>query len=164
MTKRRSKKTLPIVEYPNDALRAKCTLTLPDTKYRRKIIEELFATMIKNGGVGLASPQVGYYFDLFVMQTQKDKFFQACYQPSIIYASKETSTEMEGCLSIPGVSRLVERPKKIVVSHLDGWTGNKVEGWLTDLDAHIFQHELDHLSGRLIIDHPEVKIDEEEYD
>ena len=159
----RSKKLLyQIIHHPNPILRYKCEERIPD-KDRQKIAERMIAIMIENNGVGLAAPQIGQVFDMFVMQTQKDKFFLPCYQPSIIYASKELSTQMEGCLSIPGVQRLVERPRRIVVAYT-GWSGKRIEGWLEDLDAHIFQHELDHLQGKLIIDHPEVKIDEEEDD
>lgn len=101
-------------------------------------------------GVGLASTQIGLGEQYFVAKI-KDGTFKAFFNPKIISASKTTKKMMEGCLSIPGIWGEVSRNLWVKVSYLNE-QGQEIKEKLTGLAAHIFQHETDHLSGKLFVD------------
>lgn len=73
------------------------------------------------------------------------------FNPEIIARSEELEVEWEGCLSLPGVEAEVPRAKEVVVRALDE-TGAPVELHLSELEARILQHEVDHLDGELYVD------------
>lgn len=99
---------------------------------------EMVLLMIQKGGCGLAAPQVDYSLRLFVTYWG-DVFVN----PVITEHSDNTTTALEGCLSLPGVSVAVPRYDWI-----------KVHGRLYyDIAARIIQHEMDHLDGKLITDY-----------
>lgn len=101
-------------------------------------------------GVGLASTQIGKEERFFVAKNGTS--FISCFNPRIISSSLKTKTFFEGCLSIPDYYGEVKRPISITVEYEDE-TGQKVVKKITGLSAWIFQHEVDHLNGKLFVDY-----------
>jgi peptide deformylase len=118
----------------------------------RRLIGDMFETMYKAEGVGLAAPQVGISRRVIVVDVHDDEVEPfALVNPRLVESSRETEKGEEGCLSIPGLSAAVERAAHVVVEGLDR-DGNplRVEGG--GLLARCLQHEIDHLDGVLFID------------
>jgi len=151
-----------IIQPDNPILRKKAhKVTSFDRKFQQ-LVDDMIETMQEAPGVGLAAPQVAVSQRLIVIQLQDDEQGREAYgkdagvlyvvaNPEIIKASKEMVEGVEACLSIPGYFGRVDRHEKVTVKGLDRY-GNpfriKAEGWL----ARVFQHEIDHLDGRLYID------------
>jgi len=114
-----------------------------------RLVEDMVETMHAAHGLGLAAPQVGVQRRLFVYQLQ-DRDPVAIVNPTIVESRGEWEHD-EGCLSIPGLYFPIVRPKEI---HLTGWDldGHEISIEADELEARCFQHELDHLDGRLLID------------
>lgn len=115
--------------------------------------EDMLETMEKAEGVGLAAPQVGILKRLIVIDIGEGPL--VCINPKITEKSGEELDE-EGCLSVPGKSGKVLRPKKISVEFMD-LEGIQKEIEAEDLLARVFCHEIDHLEGILYIDKLEEK-------
>ncbi|MCS7192362.1 MAG: peptide deformylase [Armatimonadetes bacterium] len=138
-----------IITLGNPILRQKAQPVSKITKSEQRLIDDLFETMEEYQGVGLAAPQIAVPKRIFVARWEDEAF--AIINPVVEWRSKEMVKDMEGCLSMPGVQAKVNRHLKIRVRGLD--RNGKLfilepEGWL----ARIFQHEIDHLDGILIID------------
>jgi peptide deformylase len=105
--------------------------------------------MYEAEGIGLAAPQVGIQKRLFVYDIGEGP--QTLINPEIIDSDGEWAFE-EGCLSVPGMSFEIVRPKQV---HLVGrdLEGNEISIEADELLARLFQHELDHLEGVLLLDH-----------
>lgn len=138
-----------IVTLGNPILRQKAQQVNKITRADLQLIDDMLETMEEHEGVGLAAPQVAVPKRIFVARWEGETY--ALINPVIEWKSDEMVIGTEGCLSIPGVQAEVNRHAKIRVRALDR-NGNKFElepeGWL----ARIFQHEIDHLDGVLIID------------
>jgi len=118
----------------------------------RILVEDMFETMYEAEGIGLAGPQVGIPKRVAVIDVRDEAHPRlALINPRIVAAGKETDKEEEGCLSIPGVSALVERPTTVVVEALDA-QGQPLRIEAEGLLARCLQHEIDHLDGILFID------------
>jgi peptide deformylase len=118
----------------------------------RLVIADMFETMYAAEGIGLAGPQVGISRRVIVVDVNEEgspRF--ALINPRIVESSKEKEKGEEGCLSIPGVSGVVERPARVVVEGLDE-TGAPVRMEAEGLLARCLQHEIDHLDGILFTD------------
>jgi peptide deformylase len=103
-------------------------------------------------GVGLAAPQVGLDWRLFVANATGDPADDRVFiNPRLTEASREQEEQEEGCLSLPGINGLVRRPRQITVTALD-LAGQPCTLTSDELPARIWQHECDHLDGILIID------------
>lgn len=140
---------LTILKFPEAILRKKAAKVTKVTDAERLILIEMADAMYLNQGVGLAAVQVGINKQLAVIDIGDGliKFIN----PAIV--KKEGSElEEEGCLSCPGVSVRIKRAKKVVAHFLDE-KGEFVELKASGLLARAIQHELDHLSGKLIIDY-----------
>jgi peptide deformylase len=113
-----------------------------------RLVDDMVETMHEARGLGLAAPQVGVQKRLFVYQLE-DQDPVAVINPAIIESRGEWEFE-EGCLSIPGLYFPIVRPKEI---HLTGWDldGKEISIEADEIEARCFQHELDHLDGRLLI-------------
>ncbi len=113
-----------------------------------KLADEMLETMYAEPGIGLAAPQVGVQRRFFVYDLGEDP--QAIVNPQIVESSGEWVYE-EGCLSVPGLSWEIVRPKEI---HLVGYDldGDEVSIEADEILARLFQHELDHLDGVLLLD------------
>lgn len=149
---------LKIIKYGSPILRKKSAeITKNDNV--AIIAEDLFRSLKKEGGLGLAGPQVGISKRIFVIDTSllaeedasNTKIEQAIVNPEIIWLSNEKEYYKEGCLSIPGIYEDVMRPKTIKVRYYDINFKQKEER-LEGIKARIFQHEFDHLEGILFID------------
>lgn len=122
-------------------------------KYTKKEIRELIkkmrTTMRRADGVGLSANQVGLNEKMFVAEV--DHKFYAIFNPKIIKKSDEKSEMEEGCLSVPDKFGTVIRADKV---WLEGQNADgkklKIKAW--GFLARVFQHELDHLEGKLFID------------
>jgi peptide deformylase len=144
--------TLPIVTHPTPSLRVRSSEVDPaviGTPNFQAFLDVLIATMWKEDGVGLASPQVGRNERIIVV-TKKGEA-SVYINPEIVKRSDATAMDEEGCLSVPGVWGLVERSKKVTVQALDRH-GRRVTLECKGLEAVIFQHEIDHIDGILFID------------
>lgn len=120
------------------------------TDLHRKLIANMIETMQEAPGIGLAAPQVGVLERIFVYAV--DETVGAIINPEIIVHSQEKETDIEGCLSLPGLSYPVERAVSVTIRGLDE-NGEPVEIDADGLLAVVFQHEFDHLDGVLFIDH-----------
>ncbi len=111
----------------------------------------MLGTMRAQDGLGLAAPQVGVSRRLFVYQTGPDATPVTVVNPVIAESDGEWEYE-EGCLSIPDLWFPIVRPKRV---HLTGWDldGREVSIEADELEARCLQHEIDHLDGRLLVDH-----------
>lgn len=101
-------------------------------------------------GVGLAANQVGIDQRLFLAKIGKT--FEPFINPEILEYGKEIDEQFEGCLSIPDLFGFVKRPKEVTVKYTTP-EGKAVTKTLKGMPARIIQHEMDHLNGRLFIDH-----------
>ena len=125
----------------------------------KELIENMFETLRRSEGVGLAAPQVGLPIRLFIIdldaisedEPQYKGYFHTFINPEILEESEETASMSEGCLSIPGINESVKRPAKVLVNYIDE-NGKEQERWLEGFEARVFQHEYDHLDGKLFVD------------
>lgn len=118
----------------------------------RRLIRDMFDTMYDADGVGLAAPQVGVTQRVIVLDPhEQDVKPYGLVNPVVLKFSDEVERGEEGCLSIPGLKDIVERPAEIVVEALDG-EGKPVRIEADGLLARVIQHEIDHLDGVLFID------------
>jgi peptide deformylase len=111
---------------------------------------DMFKLMRDRHGIGLASPQIGNSYNMFVMNMEGSGDV-GVYNPQILEFSEEEVSMEEGCLSFPMLYIHVTRPAKVKVKYklYDGIT--EVEGWLDGMDARCFQHEFEHLQGELFV-------------
>ncbi|MDA8268903.1 MAG: peptide deformylase [Actinomycetota bacterium] len=115
-----------------------------------QLAEQMIETMYEAPGVGLAAPQVGVRKRVFVFDTGDGEGARVLVNPSITESDGEWTFE-EGCLSVPGLSWPIVRPRDV---HLTGWDldGNEVSIDVTEYEARVFQHEVDHLDGVLLVE------------
>jgi peptide deformylase len=143
-----SPKDLTLVIAPSDVLK-QVAIPVEITDQTKLIADRMIQIMLENNGIGLAAPQVGLSVQMFVMYIPNEMPLPQVYiNPKILHTSG-SEVEEEGCLSIPGVKKNVRRFKNISIEAkgLDGKTFKKN---LSRLSARCFQHEFDHLQGRLI--------------
>jgi peptide deformylase len=133
-------------------LRDKAVPVAEISETTRQLIRNMFETMYAEEGVGLAAPQVGVSERIIVIDPQEDELPAfALINPEILELSKETEKGEEGCLSIPGLRDIVERPSRVLVRGLTP-EGMERQLDLQGLSARIIQHEVDHLDGILFFD------------
>lgn len=135
--------------YPDPVLRTECTEVPPHEIIQRlpETLEQMKELMLEYRGAGLAAPQVGLTERFFVMQSYSGII--TLVNPVII-EKKGKSKESEGCLSVPDVYGKVERAAHVRVKYLNEQSSEctyEVDG----RDAHVLQHEIDHLDGILFI-------------
>jgi peptide deformylase len=119
----------------------------------RELAKNMFDTMYLAKGIGLAAPQVGRTERLAVIDVKDQPF--VVINPEIVEADSKTAKAEEGCLSIPDVYGDVERPVRVRVRAL-GLDGKAFEIAADELLARCLQHEIDHLHGKLFLDHMSV--------
>ena len=121
----------------------------------KKLVNNMFDTMYKNNGVGLAAPQVNESLQILVIDcSNKDNEFEprVLINPIIKKQSKIYKEYEEGCLSFPEHFAEIDRPDKLKIEYID--ENNKKKILSTDgFNSRIIQHELDHLNGILFVDH-----------
>ncbi len=151
---------LPMYIFGQPVLRKQAEDITPDYPELKELIKNMFETMKKAEGVGLAAPQVGLpirvvVIDLDVISDDMPEykgFLRAYINPHIIEYGEETCSMEEGCLSVPGVHESVKRPCKVHVKYLDEEM-NEHDEWAEGFLARVMQHEFDHLEGKLFVDH-----------
>lgn len=140
---------LEIRKYPDPVLCKQCQEVKKINQEIRDLTREMLETMYQHEGIGLAAPQVGVEKRIIVVDIGKGPIILI--NPKILEVSQEADFMTEGCLSLPNTFVKVERAKKIVVEGFDEY-GKQVKLKATGLTARAIQHEVDHLSGILIID------------
>ncbi len=145
---------LTIVQYPHPSLRHKAvTLTMIDKKVHL-VAAAMVELMYENHGLGLAAPQVGLPFQMFVANyvgDREQRDMEGVYINPVIIERKGSVEGEEGCLSFPKLYQKVRRARTIKAQAYN-LQGQLVELDLSDLPARIWQHEVDHLHGVLYID------------
>ena len=144
-----------ILLYPDPLLLLKSAIISKFDENLVSLSKDLIDTMYDADGVGLAAPQIGVNKRIFVMDCSRDDEEKDCrivINPVIEHSSDELGSYKEGCLSIPGITEEISRPKviKVLYQNTDGVLQRNT---FDDLWSICFQHELDHLNGKLFIDH-----------
>lgn len=143
---------LAIVHYPADVLRQSTRDVESVDQEVIDVANRMLELMRQAPGVGLAAPQVGLNWRMFVANATQDAGDDGVYiNPRIVEPSRETESREEGCLSLPQVYADITRPVEVTIEYVDlnGETTRQRSG---DLLARIWQHETDHLDGVLILD------------
>ncbi len=148
----------PIVLYGSPVLR-QISYDVHSEDLPDQISKNMFETLKREKGLGLAGPQIGLLKKIFIIDTTPlleddpliKKIEQVYLNPQILDASNEKVIYNEGCLSIPDIYKDLYRPAKIRVRFQD-LSFNTIEEELDGMPARIFQHEYDHLQGTLFID------------
>lgn len=138
---------MKIITTPNEILFKKSKKVKKFDRKLQLLIDEMFETMDENLGVGLAAPQIGLNIQLFVAKYQGKKY--VIINPEIIKYSKTKLLDAEGCLSIPYATVNKERYYSMTIKYQNRFgqiLTIRPKGYL----ARVFQHEIDHLNGKLI--------------
>ena len=115
-----------------------------------KLVDDMVETMYAAPGLGLAAPQVGVQKRLFVWDLGDGEGPRSIINPEIVESDGEWVYE-EGCLSVPGLSWDIVRPNHVHVVGRD-LDGNEISFEASELEGRMFQHELDHLNGILLVE------------
>jgi len=150
---------LPIYLYGQRVLRKEAKDITPEYPELSELIANMYETMTKADGVGLAAPQVGLTIRLFVIDLSskgendpKYKNYKKTFiNPQIISFSQDTCTIYEGCLSLPGIRERVTRSVSVRIRYQDEQFVQH-EDEFSDYEARVIQHEYDHLEGKMYID------------
>lgn len=140
-----------ILKVPNSKLTEVCTDVDFADPATLELAEDLLETMVFGAGRGLAAPQVGVCVRMFAMRLG-DRLAVIC-NPTVVRHGKDVVTDVEGCLSIPGRRLRVPRYNIIEVDCFDITGVHQPPLKLRGIDARCAQHEIDHLSGKLITDY-----------
>lgn len=148
---------LEVLTAPDERLRVKAKPVPMVTDETRKIFDDMIETMYAEQGIGLAAIQVNIPQQIIVIDLQdrvektESKLYKIC-NPQILWKSEEISICNEGCLSVPEYRAEVQRAARVKVEYLN--EDNKIVVMNADgLLATCIQHEIDHLNGKLFIDH-----------
>jgi peptide deformylase len=120
----------------------------------RTLVREMFETMYAEEGIGLAAPQVGVSQRVVVVDLRREDEPEArvaLVNPRVVWSSDDTEKQPEGCLSIPGIEEVVERPWAVRIEGFDP-NGQPVTIEADELFSRALQHEIDHLDGVLFLD------------
>ncbi len=149
---------LLIVDKKQEKFLRKKTVDFDFSKFSKKDITDLIARMRRimraANGIGLSANQIGLDFKVFVAEVPDPdggtKFY-AVFNPKFVKLGDNMATYEEGCLSIPGAWGDVERPAEVILGGFDrNGKAVKIKAW--GLLARVFQHEMDHLNGKVFID------------
>lgn len=146
---------MKIVEWPDAALKQICHDCKLGDKSLKRIAKQMAQLMYKTHGVGIASPQVGLDIRLIVIDCEDEEYYGkdplVLVNPVIVERKGSAIESSEGCLSLPGISVVVERSPYVRVRYYD------LEGELWELEGEgllsmCLQHEIDHLDGKTLIE------------
>lgn len=151
---------LPIVAYGDSVLRKVGEEITKDYPNLTQLIADMFDTMERSKGVGLAAPQINKAIRLFIIDSQKmydegDKetgLREVFINPTMIEETGKIWAYEEGCLSIPGIREDVYRHEKIKMEYYDQ-NFKKHTKEFSGMTARVIQHEYDHIEGKLFVDH-----------
>jgi peptide deformylase len=141
------------VPYPDKRLRTSADPVAAITETVRMIWDDMVATMDAMPGYGLAAPQIGIMQRLAVVDCS-DKRGQAVRManPEILHASIQMRRHEEASPNLPGISAIIERPRAVTVRFLND-LGEMEDRDFVGLWATSVQHQIDHLNGRMFVDH-----------
>lgn len=152
--------TLPIYLYGQPVLRKVAEDIDASYPALKELVANMFETMYKSDGVGLAAPQIGLPIRLIVIDTTPAvddfpecvDFRRVLINVRILEQNEELISLEEGCLSLPGIHEKVSRPAQVRIRYFDE-NFEEREETVTGYNARAVQHEYDHLEGKLFIDH-----------
>ena len=150
---------LPIYLFGQPVLRKEADEVPADYANLPELAANMYITMEKANGVGLAAPQVGLSLRMFVVDGNGlAEDYPECLgvrrcmiNPEIVEQSTESNVKEEGCLSIPGIYESVKRPDWIVINYLDEQLVEHEERF-EGFAARMILHEYDHLDGKMFVD------------
>jgi peptide deformylase len=144
---------LPVAKYPDPVLREETvSVKFPLSPSMKRLAKDMLDTVRKEKGIGLAAPQVFKSVKLIIVNLEHMGLPPfALFNPEVTFFSKNKDIMEEGCLSIPKVYGMVERPTKIKFRGQD-LDGNEIKAECEGMLAKVIQHEVDHVNGVLIID------------
>jgi peptide deformylase len=144
---------LPILHFPDPRLRTKAKPVAVVDDAIRQLIKDMFETMYDAPGIGLAATQVNHHIRLVVMDISEEKDQPMVFiNPKVTPLTEEKAPYEEGCLSVPSVYDVVDRPTNVRIEALN----EQGEAFSLETDgllAVCIQHELDHLEGKLFVDY-----------
>ena len=152
---------LPIYTFGQPVLRQEAEEIDKDYPELEQLIKDMYETLERSEGIGLAAPQVGLPIRLVVINLdvisddlpEYKGYIKTFINPFIEeYDETETDVMEEGCLSLPGIHEKVKRPTRIRVTYQDEQFQEHDE-WVTGYLARVMQHEFDHLDGVVFTDH-----------
>jgi peptide deformylase len=146
----------PVVKYPDPRLRQETRTVTKVTDEIRALVEDLTETMFDENGAGIAAIQIGAPEKIFLIEGtvaggEENSPPMVFINPEVVWASDETETKEEGCLSFPGIYVPIKRSLRARVRAM-GMDGKTFEVEGEGLFARAMQHEGDHLNGRLMVD------------
>jgi peptide deformylase len=142
-----------ILEFPDPRLRTRAAVVPAVNGRIQTLIEDMFETMYDANGIGLAASQIDVHEQVIVIDLSTDGSAPRVFvNPTIEVIDETLDGFEEGCLSVPGFSEAVERPKTIKVEAQDR-DGSYIDETVTGLLAVCLQHEMDHLKGKLFVDY-----------
>ena len=141
---------LKIVKVGDDILRKVCRPVEKITPRTITLLDDMIDTMHEANGCGLAAPQVGILRRIAVVEVEEGEVIELINPKIIAYAGEQE--EQEGCLSIPNKWGITKRPRHVTVRAMNR-KGETFEVSGSDLLARALCHEIDHLDGKLFIDH-----------
>lgn len=142
---------LPLIAADNPILRGRSIeVHQPNWKFVSRLAATLLASQ---NGVGLSAVQVGIPARIFVLAWPKGSW--SAFIDPVILESRGECESTEGCLSLPGVIRKIKRAQYVEATFMDS-SGIRVRQSFDGLLAIAIQHEMDHLNGILLTDHPEI--------
>ena len=143
---------LTVLHFPDPRLRQKARPVAAVDSQVRELARDMLETMYTENGIGLAATQVNVQQRVVVMDLSAEKNEPVTLvNPEILHKSGTEEME-EGCLSVPGITDLVQRAEKISYRYLN-LDGEEIEAEADGLRAVCIQHEIDHLDGKLFIDY-----------
>lgn len=142
-----------ILEFPDPRLRTRAAVVPAVDGRIQTLIDDMFETMYDANGIGLAASQIDVHEQVIVIDLSSEGSAPRVFvNPTIEVIDETLDGYEEGCLSVPGFSEAVERPKAIKVEALDR-DGRPIDETVTGLLAVCLQHEMDHLQGKLFVDY-----------
>ena len=139
-----------IVKQGDEVLQKVCRPVTEFNSRLHTLLDDMTETLLDSGGVGLAAPQVGILRRIAVVEVEPGEVIELINPKIIAFAGEQE--EQEGCLSIPGRWGITRRPKHVTVRATNR-NGEVFEVSGSDLLARALCHEIDHLDGKLFIDH-----------
>lgn len=141
-----------VLTIPNSILYKRSKEVTKFDRSLRNLVRDLFDSMYAAAGVGLASVQIGVLKRVLVIDLMDDGMHKGVFvNPHVIETSEEMQNGNEGCLSVPGLSLPLQRPKRVKVGYQD-LNGKEHVIEAEDLMARALLHEMDHLDGKVFVD------------
>lgn len=141
---------LKLVSEYDPILRTRCEIIPEINDEFRDVVDQMSDLMLEKNGIGLAAPQVGLPWRMFIIRTSETDIIPVV-NPKIISHSNSVSTDKEGCLSFPNLVLSIKRPEEVRVSYT-AYDGEEVTVDLSGINARCLLHELDHINGVVFTD------------